>query len=81
MGDVQSDATITVWLDQLPTAPVTVQSVKDWVAEVERLNIPSDTKLEECVISVCFRSTILEPTYSESDLGVEGIDILVGMPR
>ena len=79
--DVKSDATITVWLDQLPSAPVTVQSVKDWVAEVERLSIPSDTKLEECVISVCFRSEILEPTYSESDLGVEGIDILVGMPR
>ena len=79
--DVRSDATITVWLDQLDSAPVTVQSVKDWVAEVERLSIPSDTKLDECVINVCFRSQILEPTYSESDLGVEGIDILVGMPR
>lgn len=78
MSNVKSDATIGVYLDAPRT---TIQDVRDWLAEVDRLNIPNDTKVEECILSVFYISEIIEPTYSESALGVEGIDILVGMPR
>jgi hypothetical protein len=81
---VESDAHIGVYLT--PVAPtgadrVTVQDVKDWVAEVERLRIPSDTYLDECVLSVIWHSNILDVTENESELGVWGTDIIVGMPR
>lgn len=76
---VKSDAVISVYVDLLEKP--TVQTVRDWLAEVDRLHIPSDTRLEDCVLDLVYRSEILEPTHAESDLGVEGIDILVGMPR
>ena len=75
---VKSDASISVVLD---TMTGTVQDVRDWLAEVDRLHIPNDTKVEECLLSLFYRSEILEPTINESELGVEGVDILVGMPR
>lgn len=78
MSNVKSDATIGVYLD---SNGATVQDVRDWLAEVERLNLPKNAVLEECILSVFYLSEIVEPTYSESALGVEGIDILVGMPR
>ena len=78
MSNVKSDATIGVYLD---SKGATVQDVRDWLAEVERLNLPKNAVLEECILSVFYLSEIVEPTYSESALGVEGIDILVGMPR
>lgn len=78
MSNVKSDASIGVYLDGIS---MTVQDVVDWVAEVNRLNIPPSTVLDECVLSVFYRSEILEPTHSESALGVEGIDVVVGMPR
>lgn len=78
MAEVHSSASIDIYLD---SGSATVQDVRDWLAEVDRLNIPNDTRLEDCVLGVVYRSEILEPTHAESDLGVEGIDILVGMPR
>lgn len=78
MSNVKSDASIGVYLDGIS---MTVRDVVDWVAEVNRLNIPPSTVLDECVLSVFYRSEILEPTHSESALGVEGIDVVVGMPR
>ena len=75
---VKSDASIGVYLDGLS---MTVRDVADWLAEVNRLNIPQSTVLEECVLSVFHRSEILEPTYTESALGVNGVDVIVGMPR
>lgn len=78
MSNVKSDATIGVYLD---SKGATVQDVRDWLAEVERLNLPKNAVLEECILSVFYLSEIVEPTHAESDLGVEGIDILVGMPR
>jgi hypothetical protein len=75
---VKSDAHIGVTLNE--RAP-TIQDVKDWVAEVDRLRIPSDTTLDECLLSVIWRSDILDVTENESDLGVWGTDIIVGMPR
>ncbi len=78
MSNVKSDATIGVYLD---SNGATVQDVRDWLAEVERLNLPKNAVLEECILSVFYLSEIVEPTHSESALGVEGIDILVGMPR
>ena len=78
MSNVKSDATIGVYLD---SNGATVQDVRDWLAEVDRLHIPNDTVLDECILALFYRSQILEPTHAESDLGVEGIDILVGMPR
>ena len=77
--NVKSDAMIGVWLDGRSLA--TVQQVRDWLAEVDRLRIPSATVLDECILSVNFRSEILDTTFSESELGVEVVDILVGMPR
>lgn len=78
MADVMSAACIEVILD---ARNCTVQDVRDWLAEVDRLNIPNDTALDECILALFYRSQILEPTHAESNLGVEGIDILVGMPR
>ena len=75
---VESDAHIGVYLTK---RDVTIQDVKDWVAEVERLRIPSDTTLDECLLSVIWRSDILDVTENESELGVWGTDIIVGMPR
>lgn len=78
MSKVESDAHIGVYLND---RSVTVQDVKDWVAEVERLQIPATTVLEEAVLSVMWRSSILEAVKNESELGTVGIDIIVGMPR
>ena len=78
MANVQSDAHIGVYLNK---RHVSVQDVKDWVAEVERLRIPEDTVLDECILSVIWRSDILDVTENESELGVWGTDIIVGMPR
>ena len=78
MTDVHSSASIDIYLE---SGSATVQNVRDWLAEVDRLNIPNDAVLEECVLALFYRSHILEPTHAESNLGVEGIDILVGMPR
>jgi hypothetical protein len=75
---VESDAHIGVYLTQ---RDVTVQDVKDWVAEVERLRIPAHTVLDECLLSIIWRSDVLDVTENESELGVWGTDILVGMPR
>ena len=80
MSDVHSEATITVILES-GKQPVTVHAVRDWLAEVDRLHIPSDTPLDDCCLYVRFRSQVLDETHGESDLGVEGYDILVGMPR
>jgi hypothetical protein len=78
MANVESDAHVGVYLND---RSVTVQDVKDWVAEVERLRIPVTTALDECILSVIWRSEILDVTENESDLGVWGTDIIVGMPR
>ncbi len=78
MAKVNSDAHIGVFLNE---REVSVRDVKDWVAEVERLRIPDSTLLDECVLSVIWRSEILDVTEAESDLGVWGTDIIVGMPR
>lgn len=75
---VESDAHIGVYLTK---RDVKIQDVKDWIAEVDRLRIPSDTTLDECLLSVIWRSDILDVTENESDLGVWGTDIIVGMPR
>jgi hypothetical protein len=75
---VESDAHIGVYLTK---RDVTIQDVKDWVAEVERLRIPEGTTLDECLLSVIWRSEILDTTENESELGVWGTDIIVGMPR
>ena len=78
MAEVHSSASIDVYLE---SGSATVQDVRDWLAEVDRLHIPSDTRLEDCVLGVVYRSEILDDILGESDLGVEGYDILVGMPR
>jgi hypothetical protein len=78
MANVESDAHVGVYLTK---RHVNVQDVKDWVAEVERLRIPEDTVLDECILSVIWRSEILDVTENESELGVWGTDIIVGMPR
>ncbi len=78
MADVHSSASIDIYLE---SGSATVQDVRDWLAEVDRLHIPSDTRLEDCVLGVVYRSEILDDILGESDLGVEGYDILVGMPR
>lgn len=77
MAEVESDAHIGVYV----SGSATIQDVKDWVAEVDRLCIPSGTHLDECVLSVIWRSDILDVIESESELGVMGTDIIVGMPR
>jgi len=77
--NVKSDAMISVYVDL--SAKPTVQTVREWLAEVDRLNIPSDHALEDCVLDLVYRSEILDTTINESELGVEGVDILVGMPR
>lgn len=79
MSEVKSDAVISVYLDG--HGRVTVEAVRDWLAEVDRLHIPHSTPLEECIISVAYRSEILDPIEGESHLGVDGTDVLVGMPR
>ena len=81
MASVESDAHIGVYLTPVVPNRVTVQDVKDWVAEVERLRIPPGTYLDECVLSVIWHSNILDVTENESELGVWGTDIIVGMPR
>ena len=78
MGKVESDAHIGVFLND---RSVCLQDVKDWVAEVERLRIPDSTVLDEGILSVIWRSDILDVTENESELGVWGTDIIVGMPR
>lgn len=78
MSSVESDAHVGVYLNK---RHVNVQDVKDWVAEVERLRIPEDTVLDEGILSVIWRSEILDVTENESELGVWGTDIIVGMPR
>lgn len=78
MADVCSSASIDVFLD---SPGGTVQDVRNWLAEVDRLHIPNDTRLEDCALCVVYRSEILDDILGESDLGVEGYDILVGMPR
>jgi hypothetical protein len=78
MAKVESDAHVGVYLND---RSVTVQDVKDWVAEVERLRIPASTVLDEGILSVIWRSDILDVTENESELGVWGTDIIVGMPR
>lgn len=75
---VKSDAHIGVTLNE---RAATIQDVKDWVAEVDRLRIPESTTLDECLLSVIWRSDILDVTENESELGVWGTDIIVGMPR
>jgi hypothetical protein len=78
MSSVESDAHVGVYMTKVD---MTVQDVKDWVAEVERLRIPASTVLDEGILSVIWRSEILDVTENESDLGVWGTDIIVGMPR
>lgn len=78
MADVTSAACIEVILDG---RACTVQDVRDWLAEVDRLHIPSGTALDECILALFYRSKIVDSILGESDLGVEGYDILVGMPR
>jgi hypothetical protein len=78
MDSVKSSALVSVWIDE---DKATIHDVLAWVAEVERLHIPKDTVLDECHLSVCFRSEIVDETFGESELGVEGYDILVGLPR
>lgn len=78
MADVKSAACIEVILD---ARNCTVQDVRDWLAEVDRLHIPNDTVLDECILALFHRSQILDDIWGESSLGVEGYDILVGMPR
>lgn len=80
MAKVDSDAHVGVYLTPFGES-ATVQDVKDWVAEVERLRIPDSTVLDECVLSIIWRSEILDVTENESELGVWGTDIIVGMPR
>ena len=78
MGEVNSAACIEVILDG---RTCTVQDVRDWLAEVDRLHIPNDTVLDECFLALFYRSQIVDDILGESSLGVEGYDILVGMPR
>ena len=78
MAEVRSSASIGVYLE---SGAATVQDVRDWLAEVDRLHIPGDTRLDDCLLDLVYRSEIIEETYGESALGVEGYDILVGMPR
>ena len=79
MSEVKSDAVISVYLDG--HGRMTVEHVRDWLAEVDRLHIPHNTALDDCVLGVCYRSEILDPIEGESHLGVDGTDVLVGMPR
>jgi hypothetical protein len=79
MDSVMSEALVRVTMSK---RDMTVQDVRDWLAEIDRLHIP-DTRvsvLQDC-LSVVFSSEILDETLSESALGVEGYDILVGLPR
>lgn len=78
MDSVMSSALVLVGLDK---DKATIHDVLAWVAEVERLHIPKDRVLDECYLSLCFRSDIVDETFGESQLGVEGYDILVGLPR
>ena len=78
MDSVMSSAVISVWLDK---RKATVRDVRDWLAEVERLHLPEDVVLDECVLSLCYTSEIVDEILGESQLGVEGYDILVGLPR
>lgn len=75
---LKSSAIVSVWLDK---EKGTIKDVKDWLAEVERLHIPEDTVMDECYLTVSFTSEVLDNTWSESELGVEGYDIIVGLPR
>lgn len=78
MSEVHSSASIDIYLE---SGSATVQDVRDWLAEVDRLHIPNETRLEDCVLAVVYRSEILDDILGDSSLGVEGYDILVGMPR
>ena len=78
MGYLTSTAFVTVTLDM---EQGTIQDVKDWIAEVERLHFPESIKLDDCLLSVTVMSDVVDTTFGESELGVEGYDILVGLPR
>ena len=78
---VNSNALINVYVDGDWSSRPTVRTVREWLAEVDRLNIPNDHPLDDCSLDLVYRSEILEPTHGESALGVQGIDIVVGMPR
>ena len=78
MEGVITSALVTVWLDK---EKATVRDVRDWLAEVERLHLPEDTVLDECYLSMSFSSEIVDEILGDSQLGVEGYDILVGLPR
>jgi hypothetical protein len=78
MDSVKSNAMVSVWMDKVDA---TIHDVLAWVAEVERLHIPKDTVLDECYLSLSFKSDIVDEAFGESQLGVEGYDILVGLPR
>lgn len=75
---LKSSAIVSVWLD---ADRGTIKDVRDWLAEVERLRLPDDTVLEECYLSISYTSYVLDVTENESELGVWGTDIIVGMPR
>jgi hypothetical protein len=75
---LKSSAIVSVWLD---AGRGTIKGVRDWLAEVERLHLPDDTVLDECYLSVSYTSDLLDVTENESELGVWGTDIIVGMPR
>lgn len=78
MDGLRSRAMVTVSLEKKAG---TVRDVRDWLAEVERLHLPEGTVLEECFLSVTVLSDVLDSIWSESELGVAGNDILVGLPR
>lgn len=75
---LRAGAIVSVWLD---ADKGTIKDVRDWLAEVERLHLPESTMLEECYLSVSYTSDVVDSTFGESELGVEGYDILVGLPR
>ena len=58
-----------------------LSDVRAWLAEVDRLNLPDDSVMLECYLAVDYLSEVLSPIEGESELGVEGVDILVGLPR
>ena len=78
MPEIHSSASICI---NLESHEATVKDVRDWLAVVVRLHIPDDTRLDDCYLDLVYRSEILDNILGESDLGVEGYDILVGMPR
>lgn len=79
MECITSSATVTVAVDK---RNMTLQDVRDWLAEVDRLKIPDvPVYTQGNILMVMYKSQIVESTLAESQLGVEGYDILVGLPR